>query len=390
MTKGRMKQAMSPKLCSGFLAAAFCVCVFLFSGLASAQTHNKAVIGKQTKGENAGKFDVAKFIMEDILDRHEFHLTEVNGKPVTIPLPVILYSPQRGLSSFISSKFEHGHAVYNRYKMINGKVVAVDESGTVDTRVKVYDFSITRNVMQMIFSAILLFAIMRNIAKRYKKTGSNAAPTGFQNAIETVIAFIREEVAKPNLGHKYQKYMPYLLGIFFFILINNLIGLIPASAKVSSNIAFTFVLALISLVAILLSSNRYFWSHIFNPPDMPFLVKLILVPVEFAGIFIKPAALMIRLFANMIAGHIIIICFISLIFIFSAINIVAGVGFIPVSIVFTIFIFLLEILVAFIQAFIFTNLTAVFVGQAFETGHEHKKRNDPQPNQPTQREGFAL
>jgi F-type H+-transporting ATPase subunit a len=176
-------------------------------------------------------------------------------------------------------------------------------------------------------------------------------------------------VAKPNLGHQYKKYLPYLLTIFFFILINNIFGLIPGSANVTGNTAFTLVLAAISLLVILFSSNSHYWGHIFWPPGVPFFVKFILIPVEFAGIFIKPVALMIRLFANMVAGHIIIISFISLIFIFGSMNKVAGWGFSPLSVLFTVFIYLIEILVAFIQAFIFTNLTAVFIGQAFEGGH---------------------
>jgi F-type H+-transporting ATPase subunit a len=184
--------------------------------------------------------------------------------------------------------------------------------------------------------------------------------------------------------------MPYLLTVFFFILINNLLGLIPGSANVTGNISFTMVLAFISMVVILLSTNSHFWGHIFWPPGVPFLVKLILIPVEFAGVFIKPMALMIRLFANMVAGHIVIICFISLIFIFGAMNTVAGVGFSPVSLAFTVFIYLIEILVAFIQAFIFANLTAVFIGQAFETGHDKAHPHDPHPTHNRDEKEFAL
>jgi len=165
------------------------------------------------------------------------------------------------------------------------------------------------------------------------------------------------------------------LPFFFFILINNLFGLIPGSANVTGNIAFTLILAVISLLVILFSTNRHYWGHIFWPPGVPILVKFILIPVELLSVIIKPAALMIRLFANMIAGHIIITCFILLIFIFGAMNQAAGWGFAPLSIAFTVFIYFIELLVAFIQAFIFTNLTAVFIGQAFEgehhDGHDH-------------------
>jgi F-type H+-transporting ATPase subunit a len=186
--------------------------------------------------------------------------------------------------------------------------------------------------------------------------------------------------------------MPYLLSVFFFILINNLVGLIPGSANVTGNISFTLVLAFISMLVILFSTNRHFWGHIFWPPGVPLLVKLILIPVEFAGVFIKPVALMIRLFANMVAGHIVIICFISLIFIFGAMNKGVGLGFSPVSLAFTVFIYFIEILVAFIQAFIFTNLTAVFIGQAFETGHaEHDEHpHDPHPTHEHKEKEFAL
>jgi len=176
-------------------------------------------------------------------------------------------------------------------------------------------------------------------------------------------------VAKPNLGHSYEKYLPYLLTVFFFILIANIFGLIPGLANVSGNIAFTVVLGLISFVVILASSNKHYWGHIFNPPGIPFGVKLILVPVEFLGVFIKPMALIIRLFANMVAGHIIIICLISLIFIFGKLSPAVGYGVSPVAIGFTIFIYFIEVLVAFIQAFIFAMLTAVFVGQAREGAH---------------------
>ena len=163
--------------------------------------------------------------------------------------------------------------------------------------------------------------------------------------------------------------LPYLLTVFFFILINNIFGLIPGSANVTGNIAFTAVLGLISFVVILFSSNTHYWGHIFNPPGVPLGVKFILVPVEFLSVFIKPFALIIRLFANMVAGHIIIICLISLIFIFGQLNPVAGWGASPLSIAFTVFIYLIEVLVAFLQAFIFTMLTAVFIGQAFEGEH---------------------
>ena len=222
----------------------------------------------------------------------------------------------------------------------------------------------------MLLGIIMFLWIMLSIAKKYKKgIGVTSAPKGSQSLIEPVITFIRDEVAKPNLGVKYEKYLPYLLTVFFFILINALFGLIPGSANVAGNIAFTVVLGVIAFIYILVSTNKHYWSHIFNPPGVPLGVKFILVPVEFLSVFIKPFALIIRLFANMVAGHIIIICLISLIFIVAKLNTGAGWGTSPFSIAFTVFIYMIELLVAFLQAFIFTMLTAVFIGQAFEGEH---------------------
>ncbi len=331
--------------------------------------------GGEGHGEHQEEgFDAGKAILHHIADSHEWHFFSFGGKHVTLHLPVILYSPQRGLSVFSSSRFGHeGEEVYNGYKNEHDKIVAVNEAGAVDETVKVYDFSITKNVAQMLLASVVLIWLMTAIAKKYNRHGSGKAPSGLQNAIEPVITFVRDDVARPNLGHKYQKYMPYLLTVFFFILINSIIGLIPGSANVTGNIAFTALLAMISFVVILFSTNGHFWGHIFWPPGVPILVKLILIPVELLSIFIKPAALMIRLFANMTAGHIVILSFVSLIFIFGQMNTVAGWGFSPVSLAFSVFIYVIEILVAFIQAFIFTNLTAVFIGQAFEGEHHHEE-----------------
>lgn len=379
------------------IAAIFGISVLFFYTSTFAQTGAETT-EKSTPVEHEEKIDAAGLIMDHVLDNHEFHLAELGGHPVSIPLPVILYSPQRGFDAFMSSNFQHNEAAYHGYKIDKNnkndksKIIAVNDNGQADNSVKVYDFSLTRNVVQMFIAVILLVLLMINIAKKYSGNDKHTAPTGFQNAIEPVITFVRDEVGKPNLGQKYEKYMPYLLTVFFFILINNIVGLIPGTANVTGNISFTLVLAFISMIVILLSTNSHFWGHIFWPPGVPFLVKIILIPVEFAGVFIKPLALMIRLFANMIAGHIIIICFISLIFIFGAMSKMVGVVFTPVSLVFTIFIYFIEILVAFIQAFIFTNLSAVFIGQAFETGHVDHDHvpHDPHPTGSHKEKEYAL
>lgn len=374
------------------LAAAIFSIFLLFSFSSTYAQTGAEITEKGTSVQHEEKIDAAQLIMDHVLDNHEFHLAEFGGHPVSIPLPVILYSPQRGFDAFMSSNFQHNEAAYHGYKIDKNnknnknEIIAVNNSGQPDESVKVYDFSLTRNVVQMFIAVILLLLLMINIAKKYRGNDKHAAPAGFQNAIEPVITFVRDEVGKPNLGQKYEKYMPYLLTVFFFILINNIVGLIPGTANVTGNISFTLVLAFISMIVILFSTNGHFWGHIFWPPGVPFFVKVILIPVEFAGVFIKPMALMIRLFANMIAGHIVIICFISLIFIFGAMSKMVGVIFTPVSLVFTVFIYFIEILVAFIQAFIFTNLTAVFIGQAFETGHTDQSHPAPDPHPANNRE----
>ena len=356
---------MAAKSIKSLLVAVFSLTLVTFSGTVLAQELPVEATGEHAE-KAEGKLDPAKIIMDHIKDAHEFHFFTVGHFHATIPLPVILYSPSKGLSTFSSSHFGHeGEVEYNGYKLQEGNIVATDGSA-------VYDFSLTKNVVQMFIALAVLVLLMTGIAKKYKNgQGVTTAPKGWQNVMEPVITFVRDDVAKPNLGKKWNKYLPYLLTVFFFILINNLFGLIPGSANVTGNTAFTAVLGIISLIVILFSTNSHFWGHIFWPPGVPLGVKIILIPVEVAGVLIiKPAALIIRLFANMVAGHIIILSFISLIFIFGEMNKGAGWGFSPISILFTVFIYFIEILVAFIQAFIFTNLTAVFIGQSFEGGHD--------------------
>lgn len=347
------------------LVAAFSSVLLLFGTTAWANEGGEGGHAEAAKEE----FNAGEAILHHIADSHEWHFFSLGDKHLTLSLPVIVYSPARGLSVFSSGHFHHGEEAYNGYKLEHDKVVAVKEDGSLDESVKVYDFSMTKNVVQMLLAVIVLIWIMTAVAKKYTQHGAGKAPSGLQNAIEPIITFVRDDVARPNLGAKYKKYLPYLLTVFFFILVNNIFGLLPGSANVTGNIAFTALLALISFLVILFSTNGHFWGHIFWPPNVPLPVKLILIPVELMGVFIKPVALMIRLFANMTAGHIVILSFISLIFIFGQMSTVAGWGFSPVSIAFSVFIYLIEILVAFIQAFIFTNLTAVFIGQAFEGEH---------------------
>lgn len=328
----------------------------------SATAHEEIAGGHK---KEAKAFDASKVIFGHIGDSHYWHFFDFNGHSVAIPLPVIIYHPEKGLSIFSAAKFDHGHAAHAGYHLTHGmKEKIVSEDG-----VAIMDFSITKNVVSMLLSVILLLWIMLSVAKKYKTKGIMSAPTGMQNALEPIIGFIRDEVGKPNLGRKYMRYMPLLLTVFFFIWINNILGLIPGGANFTGNIAVTGCLALISFLVMVFSGNKHFWGHLFNPPGVPFGVKLLLVPIEIISLFIKPIALMIRLFANILAGHIVILSVISMIFIFGALNQVAGWGFVPVSLAFSIFMFFLELLVGAIQAFIFTNLTAVFIGQAIEEGH---------------------
>ena len=375
------------KSIKSLLVAVFSLGLLVFSNPTFAQTEGPKEPVKEKK-----IFDANEVIFGHIMDAHEFHfLTYKDGEGkehhATIPLPVIVYAKGKGISCFMSSRFHHGEENYNGYELITnekidelkldrskytaGQIVAVNDAGVIDPTVTVYDFSLSRNVVQMLLALTLLVVILIRVARRYGTgQGITSAPKGMQNTMETIVNFVNDEVAKPNLGAKSNKYLPYLLTVFLFILINNIVGLIPGTANVTGNIAFTFVLAIISFIVILFSTNKHYWMHIINPPGVPGWVKVILVPVEILGIFTKPFALMIRLFANMVAGHILIICLISLIFIMAALNQYIGWGFAPFSIAFTIFIYFIEVLVAFLQAFIFTILTAVFIGQAFEGGHD--------------------
>jgi F-type H+-transporting ATPase subunit a len=288
---------------------------------------------------------------------------------------VILFT-DKGLDVFMSSKFEHGHAVvpgkYN-YKLEGQKVVAVNEAGVKDeaATAEIIDLSITKNVATLLFIAGLLLWIFLSVAAAYKKN-PNTAPKGLQSFMEPLILFIRDEVAKPSIGAKYEKFVPYLLTVFFLILFANLLGLvpiIPGGANLAGNIAFTMVLAVITFIITSINGTKHYWHHIFAMPGVPKAVLVILTPIEILGVFLRPFVLMIRLFANMTAGHIIALSFFAMIFIFGEMNTGAGLGVSVVSVAFTVFMGLLELLVAFLQAYVFTLLSAMYFGAALEEGH---------------------
>lgn len=307
--------------------------------------------------------DIAKVAFEHILDSHSWHIMGEGHEAVAMPLPIIIYSSTKGLQFFSSSKFEHGHAEYNGYSLKDEEIVSSDPNEAV------YDFSITKNVAQLLLTATILFLIFTSIAKAYKTTGVTSAPKGKQSFFEPLITFVRDDIAKSNIGEKSDKYVPYLLTIFFLILINNVLGMLPIGANLTGNIAFTFVLSVITLIVTNVNANKHYWHHIFAPPA-PKLLYIILVPLEIVGIFTKPFALMIRLFANITAGHIIVISLVGLIFVFKTIWIS------PVAVGFALFIDVLECLVALLQAYIFTLLTALFIGSAIADHHEDGVHND--------------
>ncbi len=350
---------------------------FGFSENCFAQHEEMPAIGHEVAGEEK-KLDVAGELFGHVSDAHEWHFFTLGESHISLPLPVIVYDPANGLSVFSASHFGHFHKTEK-----DGKSIYVSESHkgyhlekgiteklVADNGSAVYDFSITKNVLSMLLGVGLLLAIMLSVSKKYKTSGALKAPSGLQNAIESCVVFIRDEVAKPNIGPNYMKFMPLLLTIFFFIWINNLLGLIPSGANLTGNIATTASLAFIAFVVMLFTSKKYFWGHLLNPPGLPFWVKCILVPIEIISLLIKPIALMIRLFANMLAGHIVILSFIMLVFIFAELNKVVGASFSIVSVLLATFSFLIELLVTAIQAFIFANLTAVFIGQMVEE-HSH-------------------
>lgn len=322
-------------------------------------------------------FEAGKMIIEHITDSYEWHIISVGEAHISLPLPVILYDKGEWLV-FSASHFHHGHSAYLGYSIshegINaGKIVRLDEEGHI-TRPDL-DISFTKNVLAIFFSMSLLVLIFVSVARSYKKR-KGQAPKGLQSLLEPLIIFVRDDIAKASIGEKkYEKYLPFLLTIFFFVLINNLLGIIPffpGGANVTGNIGVTGVLAAFTFIITTFSGNKNYWTHIFNAPGVPWWLKLpvpLMPVVELMGVFTKPFVLMVRLFANISAGHIIILGFVSLIFIFGKLSLGLGYGVSVVSVGFSIFMDFLELLVAFIQAYVFTLLSALYFGMATEEHH---------------------
>jgi F-type H+-transporting ATPase subunit a len=338
-------------------------------------------------GTHQEKFQAGDMIIEHIVDNHEWHILSYGDFHLTIPLPVILVYDGK-LHTFMSSKFHHGHEQYEGFgiseeKENKGKIVRVNQekyqAEVIIERDKAQemplDFSITKTVLAIFMSLALMTWLFISIANTYTKR-EGKSPKGIQSVLEPIILFIRDDIARPSIGaKKYEKYMPFLLTLFFFIFLNNLIGLIPffpGGANVTGNIAVTMVLALFTFVITTFSANKNYWVHIVNAPGVPWWLKfpVPLMPiVELIGVFTKPFVLMVRLFANITAGHIIVLGFVSLIFIFGQMHVALGYGISVLSIAFAIFMDLLELLVAFIQAYVFTLLSALYFGMATEEHH---------------------
>jgi F-type H+-transporting ATPase subunit a len=369
-----------------FLIFAAIVSTVVFTAFINENSKNNSTPTQKSEataseGTPNEKFDPGKMIMEHVLDAHEWHITQFGKYPVVLPLPVILYD-QGKFVFFMSSKFEHGTKSYLGYKIEeaagpnNGKIVKVLENGETDKAAKLpFDFSITKTVFAMFLSLIILCLVFISVARTYRKH-PNQAPKGLQSLLEPIILFVRDDIAKPSIGaERYARFMPFLLTIFFFILTNNIMGVIPlfpGGANVTGNIAVTMTLALFTFVITSLSTDKNYWKHLVDMPGVPIWLKLPipLMPfVEIFGVFIKPVVLMIRLFANIAGGHIVILGFVCLIFIFGEKNVWLTTVVGPFSFVFMIFVYMLELLVAFLQAYVFTLLSALYFGMAREESH---------------------
>ncbi|MDD2196390.1 MAG: F0F1 ATP synthase subunit A [Bacteroidales bacterium] len=331
-----------------------------------------------TLNNEKAELNPGDFIFDHIGDAHDWHILTIGDHHISIPLPIFLYSKTRGkFYAFFSSKFHHGQSSYKGFKLITegdlkDKIAEIDSQGQIITTSLPINLSLKKNGAAIIFSCLLISFLFIPVAKKYKKN-PKGAPKGFQSLAENFVLFVRDEIARPSIGEKhYSRFMPFLLTVFFFIWINNMLGLIPifpGGANVTGNIAVTMVLAVFTLLVILLNGNKHFWKHIFNTPGIPMMLKFpipLMQVVEISSWIIKPAVLMIRLFANMLAGHMISMVLFLLIFIFGAINIYYGYGISFISVLLVVFMSLLELLVAFIQAFVFTMLSALFVGMAVE------------------------
>jgi F-type H+-transporting ATPase subunit a len=311
---------------------------------------------EEGKGE---EFNASEVILHHVMDDHVWHFFD--GHYGTWFLPVIVYSSERGLDVFSSRNFydEHHNLVeYNGYKLDHHNHISL-----VGSDAYVLDLSITKNVAMLLFNAALLLFVFIGVARAARRN-TGKAPKGLQSFFEPIIIFVRDEIVKPNIGHHYEKFMPYLLTLFFFILFGNLLGLLPGAGNLTGNIAVTLTLALLTFIITNVKGNKHYWAHIFWTPGVPLPLRLVILPVEILGIFTKPFSLTVRLFVAITAGHIVLLSLISLAFIFQSYYV--GIA----SSIIVLFINLIELLVAGIQAYVFTLFSALYIGMA-TADHEH-------------------
>lgn len=332
------------------------------------------------------KEKVEAHIAHHLQDSYDFVFfsDEAEGKHYGFSLPVILID--NGLKVFSSSKFHHGETLAEvdgqHYKLFHNKIYKTGAEGVLDldehhhpTNPMPLNFSITKNVFSLLITSIIIFFLFFGLAKTYK-TSHNNLPKGFNRVLEPLVIYVRDEIARPNIGEaKYKKFMPYLLTVFFLIWLLNLIGLTPLGINVTGNIAVTMCLAIFTFIITQFSANKDYWGHIFWMPGVPVPMKIILAPIEVLGMFTKPFSLMIRLFANITAGHTVVMGLIAIIFVLK--EQLTTVGATTVSLALTLFISVIEILVAFLQAYIFTMLSSLFIGMAVqEHHHDHEEHHD--------------
>ncbi|MCT1532923.1 F0F1 ATP synthase subunit A [Sphingobacterium daejeonense] len=333
----------------------------------------------QSHGETSSAEEINAHIQHHLKDDYYFNFftNSKTGKSFGFPLPVILIDG--GLKVFSSAEFDHGNKVVekdgNYYKLYHSKIYKTDAAGTITyddkhhpTNAKPWDFSITKNVLGLILAALLLFIAFTSLAKTYKN-GPNVVPKGLGRALEPLVLYVRDEMAVPNIGHRYKEFMPYLLSVFFLIFLLNLLGLTPLGLNVTGNISVTLCLALFTFVITNFKANKDYWKHIFWMPGVPVPFKFVLAPIEVLGMFTKPFSLMVRLFANITAGHTVVMGLIAVVYLLQHQLTVAGS--VSVSLLLTLLLFFLELLVAFLQAFIFTMLSSLFIGMAVEEHAHH-------------------
>ncbi|MDR1591925.1 MAG: F0F1 ATP synthase subunit A [Prevotellaceae bacterium] len=330
--------------------------------------------------EKSSELNVKELILDHLADSYEWHITTVGEKHISLPLPVILKG-EEGFELFLSSKFHHGHDAYKGYYIASegkykGKIVKNDANGNP---LRPLDLSITKNACSLLLASLILTLIIMLVTRFYRrqKPGEYVAPKGFVGFMEMFIMNIHDDIIKPSVGKNYAKFAPYLLTVFFFIFTNNVLGLVPVfpgGANVTGNIAVTLVLALFTFVIVNVFGTKEYWREIFWP-DVPTWLKVpipIMPAIEFVGILTKPFALMIRLFANILAGHSIVLGLTCLIFVTASMAPAINHSMTVVSVLLGVFISLVEVLVAYIQAYVFTMLSAIFIGLAQAEPHHAK------------------